>query len=177
MRPFETGATRDTDEDKPDYEGFLSPEVLATFGRYMHRHRMQADGKLRDSDNWQRGIPADAYMKSAWRHFMDWWWAHRHGEDATDALCALLFNAMGYLHEELASGKGPDYERLMEEKLKKPAYVQGQDYERLMEENLRKRDNLGVGWAAPHESFPVPIMRASASCQDDRPSFSGSPRC
>ena len=153
MRTFETGATRDTDEDKPDYEGFLSPEVLATFGRYMHRHRMQADGKLRDSDNWQRGIPADAYMKSAWRHFMDWWWAHRHGGEATEALCALLFNAMGYLHEELASGKGPDYERLMEE-------------------NLRKRDNLGVGWAAPHESFPVPIMRASASCQDDndRPS-------
>jgi hypothetical protein len=30
---------------------------------------------------------------------MDWWRAHRAGEDPTEALCALLFNVMGYLHE------------------------------------------------------------------------------
>ena len=104
MRKFESGATRDADEDKWDYEGFLSPPVLARYAEYMHNNRVQADGNVRASDNWQKGIPQDAYMKSAWRHFMEWWWCHRievHGPMAEEALCALLFNVMGYLHEEL----------------------------------------------------------------------------
>jgi hypothetical protein len=104
MRQFTTGATRDSDTDKYDYEGFLSPLVLERYGEYMHKHRKQADGKLRDSDNWQKGIPKDAYMKSGWRHFMDWWKEHRKiasREGLEDALCALLFNVMGYLHETI----------------------------------------------------------------------------
>lgn len=105
MRTFETGATRDTDAGKPDYEGFLSPLVLERYGRYMAKHRVQADGSLRESDNWQKGIPPDTYIKSAWRHFMDWWMEHRghlSREGLEDALCGVLFNAMGYLHEHLA---------------------------------------------------------------------------
>lgn len=105
VRRFETGATRDQDTTKPDYEGFLSPLVIEAFGHYMHRHRHQSDGSLRASDNWQRGIPPDAYLKSAWRHFMDWWSLHRGREgtdaDLEEALCALLFNVQGYLHELL----------------------------------------------------------------------------
>ena len=110
VRTFETGATRDQDERKHDLEGFLSPFVLREFGGYMHEHRIQRDGSLRTSDNWQQGIPLDAYMKSAWRHFMDWWSVHRglkvedfDGEpvDVRVALCALLFNVQGYLHELL----------------------------------------------------------------------------
>jgi len=104
MRKFDSGATRDTDEEKLDFEGFLSPTVLESFARYMHKNRIQSDGKLRDSDNWQKGIPKDAYMKSAWRHFMDWWMEHRNKtsrEGIEDALCGLLFNTMGYLHEYL----------------------------------------------------------------------------
>lgn len=103
MRTFDTGATRDVDETKFDYEGFLSPLVLARFAEYMHKHRVQADGKLRDSDNWQKGMPLNVYMKSAWRHFFDWWLEHRRGAvvgcDVTEeAICALIFNAQGYLH-------------------------------------------------------------------------------
>ncbi len=104
MRQFETGATRDADVDKYDYEGFLSPLVLERYAQYMHKHRVQADGRMRDSDNWQRGIPRDAYMKSGFRHFMDWWRAHRGlpaREGMEEALCALLFNVQGYLHEHL----------------------------------------------------------------------------
>lgn len=101
MRKFKSGATRDNEENKIDFEGFLSPEVLEAFGRYMHRHRIQADGKLRNSDNWQKGIPKDAYMKSAWRHFFAWWKAHRRGEAVEEHICALIFNAQGYLHEKL----------------------------------------------------------------------------
>ena len=106
MRKFNTGATRDTDEGKNDYDGFLSPLVIQRFGDYMNKHRKQADGKLRDSDNWQKGIPKDAYMKSAWRHFIDWWQEHRgysSKDGIEEAICALMFNAMGYLHELLVT--------------------------------------------------------------------------
>lgn len=109
MRTFETGAKRDSDNDKLDYDGFLSPYVLRRFAKYMHEHRVCADGSQRASDNWQKGIPRTVYMKSAWRHFMSVWHWHRlelaTGVDASqpleDSLCALLFNIMGYLHEVL----------------------------------------------------------------------------
>ena len=101
MRTFETGATRDDEDDKIDYEGFMHPLVIRAFGEYMHENRLQNDGKLRSSDNWQKGIPKDAYMKSGWRHFMVWWTAHRTGKTDKKALCALLFNVMGYLFEIL----------------------------------------------------------------------------
>lgn len=106
LRTFTTGATRDGDRVKVDYEGFLSPLVLARFGRYMHKHRRLKDGTMRDSDNWQRGIPRDVYLKSACRHFMEWWTAHRGWKRCTareieDILCAVIFNAQGYLHEHL----------------------------------------------------------------------------
>lgn len=107
-RYFEGGAYRDTNNGKPDYEGYLSPLSLEAYGRYMMRHQKQSDGVIRDSDNWQKGIPATEYMKSAWRHFIDWWKCHRQyqkqpsGYNASmleEALCALMFNVMGYLHE------------------------------------------------------------------------------
>ena len=111
MRKFETGATRDTDLGKNDYEGFLSPAVIERYGDYMTKHRKQADGQLRDSDNWQKGIPKTAYMKSLWRHFLDLWFMHRGHKRYDDitkeeltksgVLCAILFNVMGYLHETL----------------------------------------------------------------------------
>ncbi len=118
MRTFESGATRDNDETKVDFEGFFSPLVFKRFSEYMHKHRVQADGKLRDSDNWQNGIPISAYMKSWWRHFMDVWIQYRRNlfsnetpnlmlqaidiedlEGISEALCAALFNNMGMLHE------------------------------------------------------------------------------
>jgi hypothetical protein len=103
-REFSTGATRDTDIGKYDYEGFISPLVLEAYAKYMHRNRYQSDGTLRDSDNWQKGMPLTVYMKSGWRHFFDWWKEHR-GHRTIDgleaALCGLLFNVMGYLHETL----------------------------------------------------------------------------
>jgi hypothetical protein len=106
IRTFDTGATRDLDDEKLDYEGFYSPSVMMRFAEYMHKNRLQKDGTLRDADNWQKGMPYDAYMKSGFRHFIDWWTEHRRGEaivfnTAEDALCALIFNAQGYLHELL----------------------------------------------------------------------------
>lgn len=113
MRQFDTGATRDTDENKLDYEGFMSPLVLQWYAQYMHQHRKQADGKLRDGDNWQKGMPLDVYMKSLWRHFMDLWLLHRGYGDKSESpeveevLCAILFNVMGYLHSILNEDRKP----------------------------------------------------------------------
>jgi hypothetical protein len=106
VRTFATGATRDTDQNKYDYEGFVSPLVLERFAQYMNKNRHQRDGSLRDSDNWQKGIPFPVYMKSMWRHFMDVWFHHRNlpamaKDTLEDSLCALLFNVQGYLHELL----------------------------------------------------------------------------
>lgn len=117
VRTFETGATRDTETDKFDYEGFLSPAVLQEFARYMHKHRHQSDGTLRASDNWQKGMPRDVYMKSLCRHFMDVWMLHRNiaperlvstmpdaaqHDMLVEALAAMLFNVQGYFLELLA---------------------------------------------------------------------------
>lgn len=99
MRQFDTGATRDSDGDKYDYEGSLSPYALEAYAAYMHENRIQADGKLRDSDNWQKGIPDSAYMKSMWRHFHSVWKKYRSGEEYNEDLCALFFNVHGLLHE------------------------------------------------------------------------------
>jgi hypothetical protein len=101
IRTFASGATRDADDTKHDFDGFLSPHALRAFGAYMHTHRQQSDGKLRDSDNWQKGIPREQFRKSAFRHFLAWWEAHRTGRDTTEEACALMFNVMGDLHESL----------------------------------------------------------------------------
>jgi hypothetical protein len=109
MRTFDSGATRDSDQSKHDYEGYLSPLALRRFGEYMTKHRVQADGNIRASDNWQKGIPQDAYIKSLFRHFIALWTMHRgYGaeEDMEEALCAIIFNAQGYLHEHL-KGRTP----------------------------------------------------------------------
>jgi hypothetical protein len=108
MRIFQTGATRDVDHAKPDYEGFLSPRVIEAFGAYMNHNRVTASG-VRDSDNWQKGMPRDVYMKSGWRHAFDWWKEHRGlatKEGLVWALCGLMFNVMGYLHEVLKENPG-----------------------------------------------------------------------
>jgi len=108
MRQFKTGATRNEDKNQLDYEGFYTPLVMEAFAKYMHKNRKQADGKTRDSDNWQKGIPKDAYMKSGFRHFIDWWSEHRGGDSRDgikDALCGLLFNVQGYLYEYLKEEK------------------------------------------------------------------------
>ena len=109
MRTFDTGATRDSDTDKPEFIGFISPEAWVRFGDYMHDHRFQADGTKRASANWRKGIPRAVYIESLMRHMMDlwqFWWMEQDGQEAEhkeveDALCAILFNTQGFLHEYL----------------------------------------------------------------------------
>jgi hypothetical protein len=105
QRSFSSGSIRDTDNDKIDYEGFLSPMVLQKFCEYMHKHRKMKDGTLRDSDNWQKLFGENHYdvcMKSLCRHFMDMWSEHRglkSRDGMSDAMCGILFNAMAYMYK------------------------------------------------------------------------------
>jgi hypothetical protein len=119
MQTFATGATRSASDDKLDYEGFLSPIVLRRYAQYMHANRVQRDGRLRASDNWQKGMPRENYRKSMIRHLMDFWIGARGFDverpadlretiayDENDILCAILFNVMGHLHENLKESFG-----------------------------------------------------------------------
>jgi hypothetical protein len=107
VRKFETGATRDVSEGKPDPEGYLDPEVLRQFFAYMEHHQHLADGSVRASDNWQQGFgaPGDwkghrsVCLKSMLRHVHDLWLFHRgyKGRDTVeDALGGIVFNALGF---------------------------------------------------------------------------------
>ena len=129
MRQFTGGATRNTDEGKLDYEGFLSPLALEAYAKYLHNHRTQANGKQRNSDNWQKGIPLPVYMKSMWRHFVSVWKLHRGwdtDETMDDALCGLLFNVNGYLHERL---KAREQTPMTDAYHKRAAELKNQPYE------------------------------------------------
>ena len=109
IRQFGSGATRSPDDGRDDPEGYLSPLVINRFNQYMTKHCIQTDGSVRASDNWQKGMPLSSYMKGMWRHMLHLWQRHR-GWPVTDLkaalnkeedLCAIIFNAQGYLHEVL----------------------------------------------------------------------------
>lgn len=107
---FETGANRTSDNGKIDYEGHISPLVTRRYGQYMHNHRFVSETDIRDSDNWQKGIPIKNYVKSLCRHtedvkiIFDGYKAFdASGKEVNleDALCAIIFNASGHLFEIL----------------------------------------------------------------------------
>lgn len=107
LRTFSTGATRDTTEGKSEPWGFTSALVEKRLSEYMHRHRTQSDGKLRDSDNWKKGIPLDAYKHSLSRHIQDLrlilegFPAQAQEPELEEVLCAVMFNVQGMLHETI----------------------------------------------------------------------------
>ncbi len=107
IRKFDTGASRDSDEGKYDYEAFLSPIVIEAYAKYMNKNRKMSDGSLREGDNWQAGFGDNHYdvcMKSGFRHFIDLWMEHRKlksREGIDNAICGILFNVMAYYHKLL----------------------------------------------------------------------------
>lgn len=112
VRQFSTGATRSPLAGKLQYSGFISPIVLKRYAEYMHRHRLQSDGELRDADNWQKGIPDDSAFDSMLRHVMDiWLYSRDFGAEATEekleSLCAIIFNASVLIYNQEKKSANP----------------------------------------------------------------------
>jgi len=113
MREFTAGAFRDTADEKLSYVKGLSPIVLRRYLEYLRLHNKQADGRIRDFDNWKQGMPKEVYLDSLGRHFMDVWLLEEgystednHGPvNIEGALCGVLFNTIGMLHETLKGGQ------------------------------------------------------------------------
>ena len=109
-RIFETGATRSPEDGKYRYDRFFSPDVLRRRAKYMHQHRIQSDGQIRDPDNWKKGIPIESYIDSMLRHVVELW-LYYYGETdgevyddleaKLDTLCAIMFNCEGLMYEEM----------------------------------------------------------------------------
>lgn len=105
VRRFESGATR-SGGVKLEYTRFFDARVNKRVAEYMHKHRTQADGSVREPDNWKKGIDRGSYVASLARHEKDMeLWEQGYPEEMTetieDSLCALMFNAHGLLYEIL----------------------------------------------------------------------------
>lgn len=106
-RTFASGANRNSDEGKLDYEGFEHSLVRKRFAEYMNSHRRLEDGTLRASNNWTKGMPRCQYLKSLSRHFMDvllilqGFPSEATEPDLVQALCACKFNTDGLLLEAI----------------------------------------------------------------------------
>ncbi len=108
IRTFSTGATRDQNDNKPDYLGFLSARYIKRFGAYMMKHQLQANGEKRAADNWKKGIPIPAYAESLFRHAMEFHDAVERGEldRAEEVALAIGFNVQGFIHEREKEREG-----------------------------------------------------------------------
>jgi hypothetical protein len=115
MREFSSGATRDLDENKLDYESFNNPLVDKAYAEYLNKHRQTANG-LRNGDNWQSLFGdkhTDVCIKSLCRHVVDVRLAHRgykSEQPIKDSLCGIIFNAKAYLLKLLLEQKGWKHE-------------------------------------------------------------------
>lgn len=107
LRTFESGATRDTSEGKPEPWGFTSALVEKAFGEYMMKHQIQSDGQKRPSNNWTKGIPILEYTNSLSRHIQDlrliWegFDTEARTSDLIETLMAIRFNVDGIAYETL----------------------------------------------------------------------------
>jgi hypothetical protein len=70
-RKFQSGATRDSGENKLNYYGFRHPLLEQSFAKYMHEHRKMADGSFRDANNWWKGWNTEVSLQSLVRHAED----------------------------------------------------------------------------------------------------------
>lgn len=94
IREFESGATRSDNSNKRDVIGFTSAIADKLYCDYMHKHRVQADGTLRASDNYKKGMPKKAIIESKGRHDLDLrliYEGYKARGDELDTLCSLRF--------------------------------------------------------------------------------------
>ena len=113
LRMSESGAIRNSDIGKINYQGALSPLILEAYGKYIEKHSNLPDGTKRNNKNWQNlfGTPEEhrqVCIESAWRHFIDLLKEHDgyNSQDGIDeALGGLMFNIQAYWFSLLSDKK------------------------------------------------------------------------
>jgi len=100
-------ATRDSNTNKPNHIGYRDILVEEAYDLYMLKHQKQADGTMRDADNWKSYFGEKHYkvcIESAYRHFEDWWkeFEGLESRDGIDeAINGLKFNIDAYYSKVL----------------------------------------------------------------------------
>lgn len=95
---FKTGAIRDTQVGKLDFIETISWTALNRYAKYMTEKK-----KKYGQGNFKKGIDIDSYERSLLRHIDKYLRNKYEGakdEVRQDHLSAIVFNAMGIMHEE-----------------------------------------------------------------------------
>ena len=87
---FESGAVRDTDDDKPRPD-LISPFMLERLG-----HWMKQGADKYGEHNWTRGLPVSRCIASLYRHLLK----YQMGEHDEDHLMGVIANAAFVAHYE-----------------------------------------------------------------------------
>jgi hypothetical protein len=87
---------RETKNDKLNYLSYLTPETLERYAKHMKQNEAKHGRR-----NWQKGgYPQEEYLESAMRHLVSLW----KGDKSEDHAAAVIFNMIGYMHEDELGG-------------------------------------------------------------------------
>jgi len=98
MRHFNTGAVRDSDDEKEDYIETISWRAFKRYAKYMTSKK-----KKYGQGNFKKGIPIESYEQSLVRHlqkYIENKYEKGVEEVNEDHLSAMVFNLFGIMHEE-----------------------------------------------------------------------------
>lgn len=85
---FETGAVRDTQDDKP------RPDLISPFMKWRLGMHLAKGAKKYSERNWEKGFPFSRLLASAERHLTEF----EMGLTDEDHLAACIFNLMAIMH-------------------------------------------------------------------------------
>lgn len=92
MKTTKKGMLREDKQNKPIFFDYLPPHVLERYGVHM-----LAGAKVHGSGNFLKGgYGKENYLDSLYRHLV----ALKGGEENEDHASSVLFNIIGYMHEE-----------------------------------------------------------------------------
>lgn len=98
MRKFKSGAVRDSEDGKEDYIETISWTALKRYAQYMTSKK-----KKYGEGNFKKGIDIESYERSLARHLQKYLVNKYEGgkeEPEEDHMAAIVFNALGIIHEE-----------------------------------------------------------------------------
>ena len=99
VRKFASGAIRDVEIGKEDYIETISWSAFKRYAQYMTSKKAKYG-----SGNFKKGIDIESYERSLVRHLQKYLANKYEGGDVEkeeDHISAIIFNAMGILHEEV----------------------------------------------------------------------------